>query len=148
MKLVINRCFGGFSLSRKAVQRMAELNGRPCYFFKHTMSDGYEADDGNGSFWMAFDIPNPCEVLQCNEWTSLTMEERAAANLLYTKHEITSRPDNRADEILVKVVEELGSDANGSCAELKVVEIPDGIEYEIAEYDGLEHVAQKHQQWS
>jgi hypothetical protein len=28
-----------------------------------------------------------------------------------------------------------------------VVEIPDGVEWEIAEYDGLEWVAEKHRTW-
>ena len=35
MKIVINTCFGGFSLSRKAVERMAQLQGRKCYAFKY-----------------------------------------------------------------------------------------------------------------
>ncbi len=35
---------------------------------------------------------------------------------------------SRDDPILVQVVEELGETANGSCAELEVTEIPDGVE--------------------
>lgn len=49
---------------------------------------------------------------------------------------------------LVKVVETLGSAANGSCADLKVVEIPDGVEWQISGYGGSEHVAEKHRTWS
>ena len=48
---------------------------------------------------------------------------------------------------LVKVVEELGPKANGECSTLKVVEIPEDIEWEIQVYDGLEHVAEKHRKW-
>lgn len=33
MKVVINACFGGFSLSALATKRYFELKGRPCYFF-------------------------------------------------------------------------------------------------------------------
>lgn len=55
--------------------------------------------------------------------------------------------DERANPELVKCVETLGDKANGSCANLKVVEIPDGIEWEIDEYDGYEHIAEKHRTW-
>lgn len=48
---------------------------------------------------------------------------------------------------LVAVVERLGSRAGNSFAELKVVEIPDDVEWEIAEYDGMEWVAEKHRTW-
>ncbi len=54
----------------------------------------------------------------------------------------------RNDSIVVQVVEELKEKANGRFSSLKVVEIPDGIEWEINEYDGLEHVAEKHRTWS
>jgi len=53
----------------------------------------------------------------------------------------------RDDPILIQVVEELGEKANGMCASLKIVEIPDDVDWEISEYDGNEHVAQKHQTW-
>jgi hypothetical protein len=53
----------------------------------------------------------------------------------------------RNDEILVKVVEQLIEKANGNYAELKIVEIPDGIEWEIDEYDGIESVHEKYRSW-
>ena len=54
---------------------------------------------------------------------------------------------NRGDPALVEVVEELGEKANGKYSDLKIVEIPDNVEWHIAEYDGREHVAQNHQTW-
>ena len=54
---------------------------------------------------------------------------------------------DRADPALVQVVEELGEKANGRCAKLKVVDIPDDIEYYIDEYDGIESVHEKHRIW-
>lgn len=53
----------------------------------------------------------------------------------------------RTDPDLIRVIEELGTDANGRFAELKIIEIPDDIEYDIAEYDGVEWVAEKHRTW-
>jgi len=55
---------------------------------------------------------------------------------------------DRSDPDLVQAVEELGEKANGEFADLKVVDIPDGIEYTIEEYDGTEWVAEKHRTWS
>ena len=54
----------------------------------------------------------------------------------------------RDDPILVQVVEQLGEKADGFCASLKVVEIPDGVNWQIQEYDGNEHIAEKHWTWS
>jgi hypothetical protein len=54
----------------------------------------------------------------------------------------------RDDPILVQVVEQLGDLANTKYSNLKVVEIPNNVEWYISEYDGIEHVAEKHRTWS
>lgn len=46
---------------------------------------------------------------------------------------------DRHNEDLLEVVEILGEDANGSCAELTIVEF-DGNVYQIDEYDGYESI--------
>jgi hypothetical protein len=53
----------------------------------------------------------------------------------------------RDDPALIQVVEELQHDADGYAANLKIVEIPDDVEWHIAEYDGSEHVAENHRKW-
>lgn len=55
---------------------------------------------------------------------------------------------NRNDFILVQIVEQLGEAANGKFAELKVVEIPDDVQWQIEDYDGVEWVAEKHRTWN
>ena len=55
--------------------------------------------------------------------------------------------DDRANPALVEVVEALGADAAGSCGDLQIEEIPDGAEYEIAEYDGNESVVPPRKSW-
>lgn len=55
---------------------------------------------------------------------------------------------DRSDPHLVKTVLELGSEANGRYAELKVVTIPDDVEWTICEYDGCEWIAEAHRTWS
>jgi len=49
---------------------------------------------------------------------------------------------------LVQAVEELKEEANGTCAKLKVVEIPNDIDWYIEGCDGLEYVAETHRTWS
>lgn len=55
---------------------------------------------------------------------------------------------DRDDPVLVQVVEEMGGKANGRYADLKVVEIPDDVQWTIDEYDGSEWVAEVHRTWS
>jgi hypothetical protein len=56
--------------------------------------------------------------------------------------------NNRDSLKLIEVVEKLGVRADGEHSELKVVEIPDDVEYTIEEYGGLEWVSEVHRTWS
>ena len=49
--------------------------------------------------------------------------------------------------VLVALVEEMGERADNSWSRLKVIEIPDDIDWYIEEYDGIEHVAEVHRTW-
>lgn len=91
MKVVINTCFGGFGLSKKAED----------YLIEH-----------------------------------------------YDFEEIYAHKIERNHEGLVEVVEKLGTQANGRFSDLKIVEIPDNIDWEITEYDGMENVQEKTRRWS
>ena len=50
---------------------------------------------------------------------------------------------DRADPVLVEVVEKLGDKANGTYAKLRIVDIPKGTLYRITEYDGYESIETK-----
>lgn len=69
------------------------------------------------------------------------------ARTLYYEKTKRSWMGSREDPVLIEIVRELGEAANGACAELKIVEIPYDVDYEIAEYDGVEHIAEKHRKW-
>lgn len=58
------------------------------------------------------------------------------------------KDEDRAHPAVVAVVEELGPAANGPHAKLKIVTIPDDVDWYIAEYGGLEWVAEKHRTWN
>ena len=55
---------------------------------------------------------------------------------------------DRNDPVLLQVIDQLGVKAcDGHYADLKVVEVPDDVEWGIVEYDGKEHVAECHRIW-
>ncbi len=46
------------------------------------------------------------------------------------------------------LIEELGPMAYDDCSELKIVSIPDDVEWVIEEYDGIEWISEAHRTWS
>ncbi len=63
------------------------------------------------------------------------------------KYQIREEDIKRDDKDLVKIVKQLGSDAYGTYAELKIVKIPADVDWMIEEYDGKEYIAEKHRTW-
>jgi hypothetical protein len=116
-KVVINTCFGGFGLSDDAVERYAEIKGITLVRIQEERSFG-------GASWYIDGIEDDAHY--------------------FSSYSIG---DDRADPILIQVVEEMGKAANGWAAELTIVDIPDGVEWHIHEYDGSEHVAENHRTW-
>ena len=138
MKVVINTCFGGFGLSNKAIKRYLELEGKECYFYKKTKmkySDGkdeYSLVDNNEHGMFVY-----CSTKYLGETTDKIDESYFYYNNI-----------SRTDKNLIKVVEELGREADGKFASLKIVEIPDEVEWEIDDYDGIETIHEVHRSWS
>lgn len=145
MKVVINKCYGGFGLSEAAYQKLIEW-GVPVRAY---------AKEERGDDGLYKDQPlNDGEVIFDRELTPVGED---SFNDIYHKYKGKSRfstrywdswtRDSRTHPLILRVVEELGEKASGEYAKLSVVEIPDGIEYEIGEYDGIEHIAEKHRTW-
>jgi hypothetical protein len=103
MKVLINKCHGGYGISAYALSMYADKKGL-VYSVKNEYMPFLELADG----------------------TSLS-----------------SYNIERNDPTLIAVFEELGSeDFSGFAAEIGIVEIPDGAQYRIGEYDGLEWIEQ------
>ena len=134
-KVVINTCYGGFSLSYKAVLLYFKLLGKPIYAFIQPNFDGkYEPYN-----------PTLHKNRVIHYSINPTLNEKGGINnkdYTYSEDIIT-----RDDPILIKVVEQLKEQASGECSKLKIVEIPDYVDYIIEEYDGYEHIAEKHRTW-
>lgn len=118
--IVINNCFGGFSLSEAGVIRYAEIKGWKVYpeppkQFSSILPPTY---------WL---VPPDERVKELEgDWCSHTLEARAAYNKTHSGQVLYDRDIPRDDAALVQVVEEMGQEAAGRCA----------------------HVAQVHETWS
>lgn len=55
--------------------------------------------------------------------------------------------NDRSNYLLVEAVSKLKDKANGLYSELKVIEIPDDIEWKIFASNGEEWIAEKHRTW-
>lgn len=137
-KIVINSCHGGFGLSHEAMLRLAEIKEFDIYPEKSKW------------FWTYWLVPESERVERKDgiAFYAMPIEERHEYNALYKEQTIHVGEIPRDDPVLAQVVEELGKKANGDHAGLKVVEIPDDVEWQIEEYDGAEWVAEKHRTWS
>ena len=155
IKVVINKCYGGFGISPLAAKEFAKAHGRKCYFFtfNHDLDCYVPVTMKQAEkelLWTAFDIPNPNDVFPSDkDWHTISDAEKQRRRALSDKHDIeTGRSLDRSDPKLVEVVQKLGKKANGKFADLEIVTIPNGVEYTIEEYDGFEHIAEKHRTWS
>ena len=61
--------------------------------------------------------------------------------------EIAKSPEWRARPELVKIVEDLGEEANGAYAKLEIVNIPTDASWFIRDHDGAETACENHRTW-
>ena len=139
MKIVINDCHGGFGLSQRAVERYLELKGIKVY--------PEVSEWGSTDYWLVEPGDQRVADVTAEQWSKMTLEERQTHNERCSAQVFRDRDVGRGDPFLVQAVEELGDNANGDFARLKIVEIPDDVSWEIDEYDGLEWVAETHRTW-
>ena len=148
MKIVINTCFGGFGLSYAAVMMYAELKGIKLYPEVDDICKkvyGEKATLDNPSSMVHYYKVPPEQYKECSEkWCK---EDGDCGRINSMDWYFSKKDIPRGDPDLIKVVKKLGKKANGRCAELSIVEVPDGIEWKIDEYDGNESIDEKHRTW-
>lgn len=136
-EIVINDCYGGFSLSHEGILRYAEIKGDTLCPVK-----------GRNMLYTYWKVPENERVKELpGNWQSHSLEARQEYNKKYDEQTLYDREIPRDDPALVQVVKELGKRSFGDHASLRVVEIPDDVEWQIEEYDGNEWVAEKHRTW-
>lgn len=149
-KIVLNSGIGGYGLSFAAIRRLAELQGKKCYFFENIDSEKYsliENPAGDPLYYSIFDTADLSFIPTAEEWSHAQDEERKRWDNLFNAHCIEDCWNDRTNPLLVQVVEELGEEANSLYSSLKVIEIPDDIEYDIRENHGHESVHEKSRRW-
>jgi hypothetical protein len=142
-KVVINKCYGGFSLSPEALLWMYKRGAKElatpvdeCYPPKNEDSMRYKKHALK--IWKEYQR-SPKEKIDSMFVVTFTPDMKFVLS--------GGREVERHNPLLVECVKKLGKKANGGCAELKIVDIPDNAEYSIEEYDGMEHIAEKHRTW-
>ena len=140
MKIIVNKCYGGWGLSNVAIKRFLELQGKECFFYKQTK---YKHDGGIEEYVKVNEMDEKSfSVYSCTE------DLGDVINNFPSKAHVYINSDYRIDPLLIQTLEELGEDVcSASLAKLKIVEIPDGISWEIDEYDGIESVHETHRSW-
>ena len=140
MKVIINKCYGGFGLSAEAVYLLYKKNSptikvMPVKEYYGTSMDMFERDK------LRYYIPFKKGILRHKMHASLLKGDNVINYNKDARYEYRNHPD------LIWAVEKLGKAANSKYAKLKIVEIPDGVEYEITEYAGIESIHEKHRSW-
>ena len=144
MKIVINTCYGEFGISIEALQELVSRSAKclrictPKYYYggengwnkRHDWEKGWQRD-----FATYKDLGNGM------------MAHPYGFNIFKDGFMYLLEYKNRTDNDLIEIVETMGQKANGVCACLKVVEIPDGINWEIDEHDGFEIINEAHRSW-
>jgi len=130
-KVVINNCYGGFGLSEKAIEE---------YYKKKKMK------------WVDKSSYNTYFTIPKEEYDKISKECYAKdgdyRNVNGKGYCLISDSDiPRDDPVLIEIVEKMGKKANGMCADLEIVEIPEDVNFEIDEYDGMESIHEVHRSW-
>ena len=134
MKIVINTRYGGFGLSEEGVLRYLELKERVlCIEY---------AENRSRNYWSI--SKNSC-IDEDDEDICWLKRDRDEALKKYLAEPFNEYEISRDDPALIQLVEE-DAEFYGRGA-LKVVEIPDDVQYTIEKYDGVEWVAEVHRTW-
>lgn len=136
-KVILNKCYGGFDVSKEAYELYAKKKGINLYLYENDFIDRkniYKRTNEDKLF-------NSYFTKDFGDYIEDISDEH------YKKYYFCLDDGHREDSILIEVVEELGDKANGKCSKLKIVEIPDDLDYVIDNYDGIETLHQKVREW-
>lgn len=140
MKVILNKCFGGFGISLEGYKLYCQKKNLPCIFYR------FDSVKDKNNIFKKVSTPNYmsyCFTYDFGETFESTVgvDDSQFEKMLYLDSSY------REDATLIEVVEELGEKANGRFANLVVVDIPDGLNYVIDDYDGVETLHERVKEW-
>lgn len=124
MKVAINTCYGGFGLSDTAYKMLIEEYG-----------------------WTVTDLDSKGHVVD-ESADIIHYGKRWGIDAIYGLRAYSFSNELRSNSDVISVIEKLGTKANGRCANIKIIKVPDGVDWEISEYDGMESIEESHRSWS
>lgn len=159
-KVVINKCYGGFSVSPEVAVELFKVENKvdkvyiydeiiedscDSIMYEYKRIDNFEFDEfGN---FNNIDIGGWNTYITTYDFGELVKYKDLEGNK--SKYLLTAQQDvDREDVNLINMIEKLGSNrCSGDCAKLKIIEIPKDVKYEIQDYDGNEWIAERHRTW-
>lgn len=136
MKVVINTCYGGFSLSNFAYKELLKRKGKECYFYEWKLNKGYFRIDGNPD-------KHYIVIVSTKDYGEFTEKIEQEHRIYYGGGDIRTDPD------FIAMIEGFGAKkCGGKFSQLKIVEIPDDIDWEISDYNGIETIHVVHRKWN
>lgn len=140
MKIIINNDYGGFGLSPFAYKELLNRRGQEAYFYKQI---SYKYTDGEDIFErIDGDVKNEMFIKCVNKDHGIYTNNFEDGTLVYFRDNV------REDKDLIEIIEQYGSKkCSGIFSSLKVVEIPDDVQWEIDDHDGLESIHEVHRVW-
>lgn len=140
MKIILNGCYGGFSLSYEAMFLYLYAKNQKAYFYKDiSVYDDYTKVHKYERITL-----QEIRELKTSRFIYCTTEDQGKYLDHFPENIVNDRDLDRTDPILVSVVETIGSDAaSGRFASLYIEEVPNGTQYKIDNYDGIEELITK-----
>lgn len=142
MKIVINNCYGGFSLSYEAMALYLATKFKQAYFYGESLQDVLNRKgQSKQRIFKRIPLKDLTTTSQHYYHIYCTTEHQGEELDHFPEHIFKDREIDRTDPDLISVVELLGPDkASGRYASLEIKEITDGAIYRIDSYDGIEQV--------
>ena len=141
-KVILNKCFGGFDVSPKAYQLYAMYKG-----YSHLYKYQPTSSLNNVTYKLVDLFDEHLLHFYVTKYFGKEFSKNDISKEDWEKHILYLNDDNREDDILIKVVEELGDEASGRFGQLVVVQIPDDLDYVIDNYDGIEILHARVETW-
>lgn len=147
MKIVINKCWGGFGISNEAILELINMKSK--IVDKEKIKKYYGGDNPN--FERDWQEEWHKDKIRLKPFKSGFFIHPYLDGILYDNEFVYSiyNDDNiRSNPDLIKVIKKLKDKASGKYSKLVIVEIPNKVKFKINNYDGMESIHEKHKVWS